>query len=279
MHSTHMMNVLLIVLPLILFSTCILVYKYTEFKKWTKSGNVKIKSLSNCEGVVKPETLPPLLQKYLQQVLVLKPSSHYIKFTQIGDFRMKPQDNMSKFSAEQLVSVISPMFSWVANMRMGGLPVVVCDRLIDGQGELQARMFSSVPLARGSGDSFLRGELLRYLAELPWYPMAILDQPGITWVQTENNKVTGTIKMNSVSATVEYTFNDEGLICSIFVPDREMSVGKSVELKPWLGEFTQYEERSGVLIPIEGKVSWLLDSGKFTYFVGHISTYGFSENE
>lgn len=272
------MIVFSIVLPLLLISCCILVYMYSEFNKWIRSGHLKIESLSHGESTLRPESLPPLLQKYLQQVLVRKPSSQYVRFTQLGDFRMKPQDKMSKFSAEQLVSVISPMFSWVANMRMGGLPVTVCDRLIAGQGELQARMFASVPLARGSGESFLRGELLRYLAELPWYPMAILGQPDIAWVQTGKNKATGTLSMKSVSATVEYTFNDEGLICSIFVPDREMSVGKSVELKPWLGEFSQFEERKGVLIPIQGKVSWLLDSGKFTYFVGRITTYEIGEN-
>lgn len=137
------------------------------------------------------------------------------------------------------------MFSWVAAVRLKGLTITVCDRLVDGEGELQARLFSSIPLAKGSGDRFLRGELLRYLAELPWYPMTVLHQPDIQWKSVANNKITVTIVLGHVSATVEYTLNNEGLIESIFVPDREKADGASVELKPWLGEFSSMKKERG----------------------------------
>lgn len=200
-------------------------------------------------------------------------NSQFSFFTQSGKFRQKPNDKFSDFSAKQYVSLASPMFSWVASMNMNGIPVTVCDRLVDNKGELQARLFSSILLAEGSGDSFLRGELLRYLAEIPWYPMAILNQPEIEWEDVAYNKITSTIKLNQVKATVEYTFNKEGLIESIFVPDREKGDGKEIELLPWYGEFSQYEERAGIVIPTKGQVSWMLDSGKFTYFKGQITGY------
>jgi hypothetical protein len=206
-------------------------------------------------------------------VILDETKSQFVFFTQSGEFRQKPEDKFSGFSAKQYVSLISPMFSWVASMSMNGIAVTVCDRLVDSKGELQARLFASILLAEGSGDSFLRGELLRYLAEIPWYPLAILNQPEIKWEETAHNKVTATLILDQVAATVEYTFNNDGFIESIFVPDREKGDGNAVELLPWHGEFSKYEERAGVVIPTRGQVSWMLDSGKFTYFKGQITSY------
>lgn len=276
--TCRMKNVFFIIVLLIFIFTTFHVYERHRFRDWFKKGHQKIKNFGGKGNSVNIETLPPILQSYLEKVILQMPSGGHVHFTQVGDFRLKPEDKMSKFKSDQFVSVTSPMFSWVADIKMNGLPVIVCDRLIDGRGELQVRLLSSIPLAEGSGEIFLRGELLRYLAELPWYPMAILNQQDIVWDQTEDKKVTGSISMNSVSATVEYTFSEENLIQSIFVPDREKSDGKTVDLKPWIGEFAQYEEREGVLIPIQGQVSWLLDSGKFTYFIGNMTSYKVSMN-
>mgnify|MGYP003683401177 FL=1 len=168
------------------------------------------------------------------------------------------------------------MYSWIAKMTLNGLSVSVCDRLINNKGELQARLFSAITVAKGSGSNFLRGELLRYLAELPWYPMAILSQPEIKWKSVSPNKITGTLSVNKVTATVEYRFDNNGLIQSIYVPNRERINGDHVDLKPWLGEFSEYEEKNGILIPVRGQVSWLLETGKFIYFDGRIDNYQIS---
>jgi hypothetical protein len=269
----------ILILFLLFVSSVLFVKQKMSFQQWLESGHLKIKSAASQKASVDPQTLPPLLQNYLETVIVQPSTADFVEFSQAGDFRMNPEDEMSRFTADQVVSLQNPMFSWVAQIPMKGLPITVCDRLVAGQGELQARLFSTIPLARGSGDSFLRGELLRYLAELPWYPMAILEQPNILWQQTAPNKVKGTLQVKSVVATVEYTFDQTGTIQSIYVPDRDRSDGKTSETLPWLGEFSQYEERAGTVIPIQGQVSWLLDSGKFTYFVGKISTYTLGRTE
>ncbi len=248
-------------------------FKVHKYNLWLEAGNraiLKDKSLSKHVSV---EDLPPLLQAYLKKVIVNKTHGTHVKFSQRGEFRMKPEDKMSPFVAEQLVSIVSPMFSWIAKITFKGLSVSVCDRLVNKKGELQARLFSAIILAEGSGESFLRGELLRYLAEIPWYPIAILQQPKIKWQEISRNKITGSLSAGEINATVEFTFNEEGFIESIYVPDRERSIDGKIELKPWLGEFSDYQEHEGIKIPTKGQVSWLLDSGKFTYFKARVSDY------
>ncbi len=244
-----------------------------KFDIWLQDGHTVITAQRPATSQRLTTNLPPLLKAYLKKVLAKAPTGSFVVLTQKGQFRMKPNEKMTSFSAKQYVSLTSPMFSWVANINMKSLNVSVCDRLIDNKGELQARLFSAITVAKGSGRQFLRGELLRYLAELPWYPLAILYQPKIEWVAVSPDKVTGTLSVNGVTATVEYRFGDDGLIQSIYVPDREMANGNRVDLKPWLGEFSEYKEREGVMVPLRGRVSWLLETGKFTYFDGKIDSY------
>jgi hypothetical protein len=53
-----------------------------------------------------------------------------------------------------------------------------------------------------------------------------------------------------------------------------MLSGKSV-LTPWQGRFWNYGERSGMRVPLDGEVAWVLPEGAKPYWRGHIteSTY------
>jgi hypothetical protein len=258
---------------IILISFTLYLIERSHFKSWVQSGQEAIGSDSLPNKRLSVESLPPLLSDYLKKVLVQAPNGSFVIFTQSGYFRMKPEDKMVSFSAEQYVSLASPMFSWLAKLPFKGLSVTVCDRLIKQEGELQARLFSAITVAKGSGKNFLRGELLRYLAEIPWFPMAILYQPNIQWKQVSEDSVIGSLSVHDVIASVKYQFGHDGLIKSIYVPDREMINGDLVDLRPWLGEFSEYGERCGLIIPNRGKVSWILETGKFTYFDGKIDSY------
>lgn len=268
------------VLIILLFAIFIVMWGYfyyqsSRFNEWIASGHQEILSFQSSAKRGERSELPELLQRYLKKVILKEHTNSTVFFTQKGDFRNNPDDEMSPFKAEQFVSISSPMFSWVANINMKGIKVKVCDRLVNNEGELQARLFSALTLAKGSGASFLRGELLRYMAELPWYPMAILNLPQINWKQLSDNQVEGVISIFDIKAAVNYTFSPDGLIESVYVSDRERSVGESMIKTPWLGEFSDYKEIEGQLLPTRGMVSWLIDSKKFTYFSGTILDYQF----
>lgn len=217
---------------------------------------------------------PPLLKDYLSKVIKRSElaSCRVVRFRQSGFFRMEPKEPLEEFSAKQVVSLQAPMFSWQAQVMAKGLPVTVCDRLISGEGNLEARLLGAIRVAKASGPEILRGELLRYLAELPWYPAAIVHQPQIRWRQLDDSTVKGSMTVAGVTASVEYRFKDS-LITSIYVPDRERMVGTKAVPTPWLGQFSDYQLQDGLLVPASGEVSWLLPSGTFTYFKGRVSDY------
>lgn len=261
----------------VVFGSCAVyaLWQRHSFQQWIEDGRENITSYQTAADQLpsKPR-FPPLLESYLDRVLVDIPPAHcnFVSFKQEGLFRMDPTEKMTGFSAQQTVSLVAPLFSWQANVVARGLPVTVCDRLIAGKGEMQARLFGVFGVAKSSGSELLRGELLRYLAELPWYPAAILRHKQIQWQQVGDSSVKATITYANVEATMEYRF-EEGLIQSIYTPDRERMVGSQAIPTPWLGEFGDYKEISGMILPSSGQVSWILPSGKFTYFSGEIGEY------
>lgn len=246
-----------------------------SFQQWIEDGRAEIRSF---QPPIEPQPstakLPPLLERYLKKVILDAPPTRcdFVSFEQEGLFRMDPAEKMKGFSAQQIVSLVSPIFSWQAKVIARGLPVSVCDRLIAGKGEMQARLLGIFGVAKSSGPGLLRGELLRYLAEIPWYPAAILRQKQIQWRQIEDSTLQAVIHYADVKATMEYRF-DDGLIRSIYTPDRERTVGSQSIPTPWLGEFDHYEKQSGMLVPSSGQISWILSTGKFTYFSGKIRDY------
>jgi hypothetical protein len=48
-------------------------------------------------------------------------------------------------------------------------------------------------------------------------------------------------------------------------------VGKRIVPTPWQGRFWNYQMRSGMLVPLEGEVSWLTEEGPQPYWRGTIT--------
>src|ERR1700737_585298 len=104
-----------------------------------------------------------------------------VNLTQTG--RMKPGGaaRWMSFSAKQTIATRECAFEWLA--RAGPLGMVsVCDALKDGEGRLDVLALGIIPIARAEHSSALmRGELMRYLAELAWAPDAILLNTELRW--------------------------------------------------------------------------------------------------
>ncbi len=126
------------------------------------------------------ETLPPPVQRYLRAVLPDEQAMiTSVRFTQQGLFRMsETKDAWQPFHATQFVTIRPPGFDWDARIRMApALDVHVHDAYVAGAGTLHAAVLGLVTVARMHGTpEMARGELIRYLAEAPWYPTAFL--PG-----------------------------------------------------------------------------------------------------
>jgi len=119
--------------------------------------------------------------------------SSFTQFEQRGQMWRKPGGPPTNFKARQTIRHDSPGFMWRA--RMG--PIVVADYLVDGTGGLDVTILGAFRVARMvGGTASNQGEALRYLAELPWCPDAILTNRALDWIVVDEK----TIKVATASA-------------------------------------------------------------------------------
>jgi len=195
-----------------------------------------------------------------------------VRLRQRGEIRLAPGRSWLPFEAEQHIRADVPAFRWTARVRMAPLlNVAVVDAYEDGRGRLDARLWRVLPLARGRGPTIDRGELLRYLAELPWCPLAYVGNP---WLRLQAEDATH-LRVGATDSTgdvsVRLTVGPEGDVLNAYTADRPRTVGTTCVATPWRGTFSDHRLLGGLRIPWHAVVAWELDDGPFECFRGEVT--------
>lgn len=223
--------------------------------------------------------LPPPVQRYFRAVL---PEGHPVvrgaRLAHQGTFNLgTSSERWLPFVSTQVVVTSPPGFDWDAKVRMGpGAHVFVHDAYVDGEGILLAKLLGLVGVAdlRGTPE-MAQGELLRFLAETPWYPTALLPRQGVTWEAIDERSARATLQDKGTRASMTFTFDDQGLIDAGRAEERFRAVGDAMVPTPWQTRLGGYQERDGISIPTEGEVGWELPGGYHPYWRGTISEVSF----
>lgn len=218
--------------------------------------------------------LPAPVARYLRTVLPegQRPIAHaHIEWS--GDFNMgsPERDRWVPFTAEQDFYPGAPGMVWDARMAMGpGLTVRVRDAFVNGTGSMYGALMGLLPVVDVWGTpAIARGALQRYLAEATWFPTALLPQHGVVWEPVSEHAARATLRVNAIVASVDFRFNADGLVESVFVPDRLYDDGRSEpQPRPWQGRNLSYAVQHGILVPDEAVVEWLLPGRTYQYWRG-----------
>jgi hypothetical protein len=188
---------------------------------------------------------------------------------QKGGFRTRPEvEGWAKLSARQAFSSAPRAFVWDAKIAMApAVSVRVCDAYRNGGGAMRAALFSMIRLADiGGSREINQGALMRYLAEAVWFPTALLPSQGVAWEAIDENRARATITDAGNTVSLEFSFNDDGEIVSVYSPARHREVGGAYIPTPWEGRFADYIDVNGYRVPIEAEVVWHLPEGVFPYW-------------
>lgn len=218
--------------------------------------------------------LPTPVQRYFEHVLTDgQPIIAAAHFSHSGSFNMgETEARWAPFHSQQTVITRRPGFDWDGRIEMGyGLHVRVHDAYVAGQGLLVAKMMGVIPLADQRGTPALaQGEFMRWLAEACWYPTALLPSQGVLWEAVDAESARATFSDGDNRSSVVFHFAADGAIQRISAAARARVVGGQTSLAPWQVRLWAYEERSGMQVPAEGEVAWLLPSGPYAYWRGHL---------
>jgi hypothetical protein len=215
--------------------------------------------------------LPEPVQRYLRLAGISgKPNVRTVYLRQQGLFRMKPEQRWLPFTAGQHFGTNAPAFVWDAKIQL--LPLVsvsVTDLFFRGHGRLQAKLLSLVPVADARGPEVDQGEMLRYLAEMAWFPTAWVS-PYLEWESHDIYSANVTLLSSGLAVSAVLHFDEAGQLCRV-AAQRYMESGGRFFLHDWSGEFSDYRDFAGLLVPSKASVIWHLPSGDFTYFRGEVT--------
>ena len=238
-----------------------------KLKQSASKGKLETVSFKNFD------TLPAPVARYFRFALKEgQPFIHTARISHAGEFNLN--EKWIPFNSEQHFSAIPPMFVWNANMKMNPLMnVLVRDGYSSGQGSMTAKIFGlfTVMNADSSDERLAQGALLRFLAEAAWQPTALLPSENLKWSAIDDNRALATLADAGVTVSLEFIFNDTGEITGIFSPERFYEINGEYKPFPWAGRFWNYEQRGGMMIPIEGEVEWQLPEGHKPYWRGCIT--------
>jgi hypothetical protein len=222
-------------------------------------------------SVATPRTdLPPLIVGYVKRNLLSGDTASRVRFAQVGEMQLKP-GKWARFEAEQEVSVQRVEFSWRARFPLAPLVALhVRDWYLAGEGALEVRLWG-LPLKRQRGDAVAKGEAIRYLAELPWAPQAMIDNRELEWREFDERTVEVATSIGGERVAVLLHFDATGDIVGASAEERPRAVGKTAVATPFAGEFGDYEVFGGVRVPTKAEVRWDLPDGPFVYFRGRLT--------
>ena len=222
--------------------------------------------------------LPAPVQRYFRAVLRDgQPLITAATFELAGTINMAASgDNWKPFTSWQRAVIHRPGFLWNGHVAMfPGLTAHVHDSYIAGVGTLHAAMLGLFTVAElQGGGEIARGELMRFFAEMVWYPTALLPSQGVVWEAVDDRSAHATLVDGSVQVTLLFRFNDEGLISALHADARGAGVGKDMVMLPWDCSMSNYQLRHAMMVPERGEVS----QGGRPYFVGDLTslTYEFT---
>lgn len=197
-----------------------------------------------------------------------------IRLTQTG--RMKrdvASDTWMAFTATQTISTTSCAFDWRAKIGPWGL-LSVRDALVDGESRLDVTAMRVLPIARAANTpTLVRGELMRYLAEIAWAPQAILCNHALRWRVDDSTTISVSAGSDETSSEVLLSLDGNGRIDGGFAPDRPRSVANSMVPTPWRGRFSDYRLLGDCWVPFAGEVTWEIDGKTMSYWQGNITDW------
>jgi hypothetical protein len=105
-----------------------------------------------------------------------------VRLTQTGRIKRKIGcDSWMSFKATQTISTVACQFDWRARAGPFGM-VTAHDALKEREGQFDIMALGVIPIARAEHtQALMRGELMRYLAEIAWVPDAILCNTDLRW--------------------------------------------------------------------------------------------------
>jgi len=190
----------------------------------------------------------------------------YVKLKHTGDFRQYENQKWMPIEGEEYFTTETPGFIWIGKISL--LPIVWItgiDKYLEGKGTFQIKLWSTITISDAPrGMELDESELLRWLAEAPLFPTALLPSSYLQWEPMDSDSAKAVIDCSGTKVEALFHFDKRGEIVQINT-DRYRAVGNSFVKGKWLGHYSNYVLAKNMMVPRDINVSWNTEAGNFTY--------------
>ncbi len=211
--------------------------------------------------------LPPPVRRYLAFAGV--EGRARIRFARLlhgGLFRTTPDSQWMPIEGEEYFSVDPPGFVWYAKARpMPLVHIRARDLYLNGSGNMLVKPMSLFTLADARGPEVDVSALLRFIAEAPWFPTALVPGDSVRWEPIDGRSARVIMRSGSVTTSGVFRFDSDGRIVEFEARERYLADGDGAVRRPWGGVYRGYEDVDGFRIPSEVEARWLSPPEVFPY--------------
>ncbi|HLP38349.1 DUF6544 family protein [Lacibacter sp.] len=222
------------------------------------------------------QVLPSVVQKWLKASGVVdRPIIKQVYLQQRGEMKNKPDGKWIPFEAEQYFTIDPPSFSWKTTIRPSGfLFITGRDKYEQGKGNMLIKAYGLFTIADSKGLQTDQGTLLRYLAEICWFPGAALSE-YIKWEPIDDKTAKATMSYGGITASGVFCFNANGDVVK-FEADRYYINNNHSSLEKWQVTCIDHKTINGIRIPVKNNVTWKLKEGDFKWLELEITNIQFT---
>lgn len=208
---------------------------------------------------------PDVVQRWLRNSHIIgQPMPTSVHIIQKGSMRTAPDSQWMPFDAEQHLTINPPGFVWKATIHANKfIDIAGRDKYENGKGYMLIKAASLIPIANISGEEIDQGTMIRYMAEMIWFPQAAVSG-YLHWEEIDSTHALVTMNYGDVSASGIFTFNNSGLPIG-FKAERYKEFGGKFSKETWSVAVTGYRYFNGIPVSHSSEVTWMLKEGDFTW--------------
>ncbi len=203
----------------------------------------------------------------------------FVRLKQKGELKLKPGGNWMPFEATQYFRTGDPAFVWKAKVSL--IPpfnLTGRDKFINGTGEMNFKFLSLVNVVNEANNEKINsGAMVRYLAEICWFPIAALDSQ-IRWESIDSLTAIATMTYGGMTVSGSFTFNESGDLIA-FESERYYGGGGDSKMEKWRVENISFKNFAGYRLPDKSRVIWKLSDGDFNWLNLEVTDIGFNKKE
>lgn len=267
----------------------ILIPTILNFAAWKSFGDFEmvhkqIRTANSTPGkLVTPERLdlvPYPVQHWIKSSGWLgKPAANIVRLQQQGQLKTSPDSKWIDYKASQYIGVNQPSFAWYAEMQQS--PILLLkglDQFTNGKGQMAISLAGLYRVVNSSGPTIDQGSMVRYLAEICWYPSAALND-YITWTAVDSLHAIGHIQIGKQHAEGLFTFSQNGGMTRFEAMRYMDQQSKPATLEKWVIDIDadSYKSFDGIRIPARSSVSWQLKEGEFLWLKMEITSLTYKD--